>query len=76
MYPPQAVKLILVYCYTNRVIDLGKDAFDSAFPTKDINTIDESTVKFAGPVSPYSSSLARSGSSIRHDGRPLDFMSR
>jgi len=69
MYPPQAVKLFLEYCYTNRVIDLGKDAFDSAFPTKDINTIDESTVKFAGPVSPYSSSLAGSGSGIRHDGK-------
>jgi hypothetical protein len=46
-HPPQAMKILLEYCYTNRVIHLGHDAFVQACRTK--------PVKPNGPVSPYSS---------------------
>ena len=47
-HPPDAVKILLEFCYTNRVITLGHEAFVQACRTK--------PVKPNGPVSPYSSS--------------------
>lgn len=47
-HPPEAVKLLLEYCYTNRVITLGYEAFFKACQSK--------PVKPNGPVSPYPSS--------------------
>ena len=46
-HSPQAMKLLLEYCYTNRVIDLGHDAYVQACRTK--------PGKVSGPVAPYSS---------------------
>lgn len=46
-HPPQALKILMEYCYTNRVIILGHDAFVQACRTK--------PVKPNGPVPPYSS---------------------
>ncbi|CAB9517752.1 expressed unknown protein [Seminavis robusta] len=47
-HSPQAMKLLLEYCYSNRVIPLGHDAYVQACRTK--------PVKPDGPVAPYSSS--------------------
>jgi hypothetical protein len=46
-HPPQAVKLLLEYCYTNRVVSLGKDAFVDACRTR------PHCRKLLGPVPPY-----------------------
>jgi hypothetical protein len=46
-HSPQAMKILMEYCYTNRVIILGHDAFIQACRTKPI--------KPNGPVAPYSS---------------------
>lgn len=47
-HPPDAVKLLLEYCYTNRVLCLGQEAFVAACKTK--------PTKPNGPVPPFSSS--------------------
>lgn len=44
-HSPEAVKLLLEYCYTNRVASLGQDAFVHACKTRPL--------KHAGPVAPY-----------------------
>lgn len=44
-HSPEAVKLLLEYCYTNRVASLGQDAFVHACRTRPL--------KHAGPVAPY-----------------------
>ena len=52
-HSPQAVKLLLEYCYTNRVQALGQDAFlkASKFPNpKDVGAL---AAKQSGPVPPY-----------------------
>lgn len=46
-HSPEAVKLLLEYCYTNRVISLGHDAFSQACRTK--------PAKSNGPIPPFSS---------------------
>ena len=46
-HSPDAVKILLEYCYTNRVLSLGHDAFVQACKTK--------PGKGNGPVSPFSS---------------------
>jgi hypothetical protein len=43
-HPPQAVKLLLEYCYTNRVQSLGKEAFTMAGRTSSTDS---------GPVPPF-----------------------
>jgi hypothetical protein len=47
-HSPEAVKIILEYCYTNRVLSLGRDAFMLSCKTK--------PSKHAGPVPPFHSS--------------------
>lgn len=52
-HSPQAMKLLLEYCYTNRVQSLGQDAFVKAskFPNpKDVGNL---AAKEAGPVPPF-----------------------
>mmetsp|Transcript_19378 Transcript_19378/g.29904 ORF Transcript_19378/g.29904 Transcript_19378/m.29904 type:complete len:690 (+) Transcript_19378:162-2231(+) len=52
-HSPQAVKLLLEYCYTNRVQALGQDAFLKAckFPNpKDVGAL---AAKESGPVPPF-----------------------
>ena len=52
-HSPQAVKLLLEYCYTNRVQSLGHDAFVKAskFPNpKDVGAL---VAKESGPVPPF-----------------------
>ncbi len=53
-HSPEAVKILLEYCYTNRVVSLGHNAFVQACKTK--------PNKHNGPVPPYpttSSSIAK-----------------
>lgn len=45
-YSPEAIKLLLEYCYTNRVLSLGHDAFVQSCKTK--------PTKHQGPVPPNS----------------------
>jgi len=52
-HSPEAVKLLLEYCYTNRATTLGLEAFNRAskFPNpKDVGTL---TAKQSGPVAPF-----------------------
>eukprot|EP00536_Pseudo-nitzschia_multiseries_P014366 jgi/Psemu1/327517/estExt_fgenesh1_pg.C_6940001 len=46
-HSPEAIKILLEYCYTNRVVSLGHDAFVQACKTK--------PSKHNGPVHPYHS---------------------
>ncbi|KAL3907297.1 MAG: hypothetical protein SGILL_008930 [Bacillariaceae sp.] len=48
-HPPEAVKILLEYCCTNRVISLGRDAFTLSCKTKPTKHAD-------GPVAPYDKS--------------------
>lgn len=52
-HPPEAVKLLLEYCYTNRVISLGYDAYVQSFKPLDPVTTDPLIEKYAGLVSPF-----------------------
>lgn len=61
-HPPEAVKLLLEYCYTNRVTVLGKDAFATACSVP--------PSKHKGAVPPYH--MTTSGSRRwPKEGRPL-----
>ena len=51
-HSPEAVKLLLEYCYTNRVIPLGQDAFIQACKSR--------PHKHQGPVPPYQNSASGS----------------
>jgi hypothetical protein len=53
-HPPDAVRLLLEYCYTNRVVPLGQDAFIVACRTKG-----DRRKPFDGPVSPYHNHSSR-----------------
>lgn len=55
-HSPEAVKLLLEYCYTNRVIALGQKAFNKSYKPIDPNTVDPFLIEFCGPVSPFASS--------------------
>eukprot|EP00978_Attheya_sp_CCMP212_P020909 scaffold60477_cov50-Attheya_sp.AAC.5 len=49
-HPPEAVRLLLEYCYTNRVVPLGQEAFRIAGQSKgDTSSQEPST----GPVPPF-----------------------
>uniref|UniRef100_A0A7S4ADE7 BTB domain-containing protein n=1 Tax=Pseudo-nitzschia australis TaxID=44445 RepID=A0A7S4ADE7_9STRA len=50
-HSPEAVKILLEYCYTNRVVSLGHEAFVQACKTKPSKT--------NGPVHPYHASAKR-----------------
>lgn len=69
-HPPEAVKLLLEYCYTNRVVPLGHDAFVQSSKSG----VDPVTGKPLGPIPPYSSASvggARgSGRGWPNDGAP------
>jgi hypothetical protein len=52
-HPPEAVKLLLEYCYTNRVIALGQLAFEKSYKPIDKRAVDPLLVDYCGPVSPF-----------------------
>lgn len=52
-HPPEAVKLLLEYCYTNRVIALGQLAFEKSYIPLDRRVVDPLIVDYCGPVSPF-----------------------
>jgi len=52
-HPPQAVKLLLEYCYTNRVVPLGYEAFMQAGKSKQEH-IFQYRKHLQGPVAPHS----------------------
>jgi len=52
-HPPEAVKLLLEYCYTNRVISLGYEAFIKSFKPIDPNTMNPIQETCIGPVCPF-----------------------
>lgn len=53
-HPPEAVKLLLEYCYTNRVIPLGYLAFKTSFKPVDENMVSKELRDYVGPVEPKS----------------------
>jgi len=55
-HPPEAVKLLLEYCYTNRVIPLGNKAFVDAGKWKVEKTSGTVQYEDFGPVPPFSDS--------------------
>jgi hypothetical protein len=52
-HPPEAVKLLLEYCYTNRVISLGYEAYVQSFKPLDPVTTDPIIEKYGGIVNPF-----------------------
>eukprot|EP00551_Chaetoceros_affinis_P005298 CAMPEP_0203683902 /NCGR_PEP_ID=MMETSP0090-20130426/47759_1 /ASSEMBLY_ACC=CAM_ASM_001088 /TAXON_ID=426623 /ORGANISM="Chaetoceros affinis, Strain CCMP159" /LENGTH=743 /DNA_ID=CAMNT_0050553059 /DNA_START=95 /DNA_END=2326 /DNA_ORIENTATION=+ len=56
MHPPEAVKLLLEYCYTNRVIPLGYEAFKMAHIPIEESTVQKEMREYTGPVEPYGKS--------------------
>jgi hypothetical protein len=59
-HPPEAVKLLLEYCYTHRVIALGQKAFNKSYKPVDPNLVDPLLMDYCGPVSPFPSPRVRS----------------
>lgn len=53
MHPPEAVKLLLEYCYTNRVVLLGKEAFHKSYKPIEIQKIAKEMVEHSGPLEPF-----------------------
>ena len=53
-HSPQAVKLLLEYCYTNRVQSLGRQAFVKGSKYPDPKEVGALAAKQAGPVPPFS----------------------
>lgn len=60
-HPPEVVKLLLEYCYTNRVVSLGYLAFKTSFRPVDPNLISRDMKNSTGPVGPRY---------WKHEGRP------
>jgi len=52
-HSPQAVKLLLEYCYTNRVQSLGQDAFHRASKYSNARDVGALAAKQSGPVTPF-----------------------
>ncbi len=67
-HPPEAVKILLEYCYTNRVVSLGQKAFQKSYHATDVHTLDEMLIPHSGPISPYPSGLR---SLWPNNGKPL-----
>merc|ERR1712238_28881 len=61
-YSPEAVKILLEYCYTNRVVSLGHDAFVQACRTR--------PNKHQGPVPPYPTSHSSNAKRWPNNGIP------
>ena len=61
-HSPEAVKILLEYCYTNRCVVLGNDAFVQACKTR--------PSKHQGPVPPYHTSSHHSSKKWPNDGNP------
>jgi hypothetical protein len=61
-HSPEAVKLLLEFCYTNRVLPLGQEAFIQACKSK--------PQKYQGPVPPYQSNSTGSRR-WPNNGQPL-----
>jgi hypothetical protein len=55
-HPPEAVKLLLEYCYTNRVVPLGYKAFKKSFQPIDECLIAKELREHSRPVEPYTRS--------------------
>lgn len=53
MHPPEAVKLLLEYCYTNRVVPLGYKAFKQSFKPIVEYTIRNDMREVSGPIAPF-----------------------
>jgi hypothetical protein len=69
-HPIEAVRLLLLYCYTNRVVSLGYEAFEQSCRTKRTSSLSRRNQGHSGgasassslpnwPVSPYSSKSQR-----------------
>ena len=52
-HTPEAVKLLLEYCYTNRVLSVGQEAFIKASRYEDPKDVGTLSAKESGPVTPY-----------------------
>ncbi|EJK46191.1 hypothetical protein THAOC_35150, partial [Thalassiosira oceanica] len=52
-HSPQAVKLLLEYCYTNRVQSLGHEAFVKSSRFLNSRDVGTAAAKQSGPVSPF-----------------------
>ena len=52
-HAPQAVKLLLEYCYTNRVQSLGQEAFVKASKYPSAKDVGALAAKQAGPIPPF-----------------------
>jgi len=52
-HSPQAVKLLLEYCYTNRVQSLGQEAFVKASKYLNAKDVGQLVAKQSGPVMPF-----------------------
>jgi hypothetical protein len=64
-HPPEAVKLLLEYCYTNRVVPLGLKAFKKSYRPINEHTIEKEMREHTGPVNPFSKSA------WPNDGMPM-----
>merc|ERR1711971_491083 len=62
-HSPEAVKILLEYCYTNRVVSLGHDAFVQACRTR--------TNKHQGPVPPYPTTHSSNAKRWPNNGIPM-----
>jgi len=52
-HPPEAVKILLEYCYTNRVRSLGQEAYFKSFDIPDPNSVPSYLRKFQAPICPF-----------------------
>jgi hypothetical protein len=62
-HSPEAVKILLEYCYTNRVVSLGHDAFVQACKTR--------PNKHQGPVPPYPTTHSANAKRWPNNGIPI-----
>lgn len=62
-HSPEAVKILLEYCYTNRVVSLGHDAFVQACKTR--------PTKHQGPVPPYPTTHSANAKRWPNNGIPI-----
>jgi len=58
-HSPDAVRLLLEYCYTNRVVPLGQDAFLKACLTTSDRDKRNPLKPFSGPVAPFHNHSSR-----------------
>ena len=62
-HPPEAVKILLEYCYSNRVVSLGQKAFLKAHKPVDLNTVHKDMEVNSLPLSPFKPTEAKSNRS-------------